>query len=74
MISGILGDFMANRLRLSIHSIRQFAQCTGMLGTAFFLLLGAYAAKSAATGALCITLALGINALTLIGVSISPHE
>ena len=74
LLSGVLGDFMSVKMKLSTHMIRQLAQCTGMLGTALFLLIGAYSAKSAIGGSLCITVALGLNALTLIGVSVSPHE
>ncbi|KAK9694940.1 hypothetical protein K7432_013223 [Basidiobolus ranarum] len=74
LASGFVGDYAINELDIPIITVRRIAQCTGMIGPAIFLLLAGYTATSVTTGMIYISLALGFNSLTLIGVSISQLD
>ncbi|ORY02223.1 MFS general substrate transporter [Basidiobolus meristosporus CBS 931.73] len=74
LASGFVGDYAINELEIPVITVRRVAQCVGMIGPGVFLLLAGYTASSVAVGMIYISLALGFNSLTLIGVSISQLD
>ncbi|ORX90561.1 MFS general substrate transporter, partial [Basidiobolus meristosporus CBS 931.73] len=74
LASGFIGDYAIYRLGIPVVTVRRVAQCVGMLGPGVFLLLAGYTATSVTIGMVYISLALGFNSLTLIGVSISQLD
>eukprot|EP00276_Gloeochaete_wittrockiana_P004680 CAMPEP_0184660670 /NCGR_PEP_ID=MMETSP0308-20130426/34685_1 /TAXON_ID=38269 /ORGANISM="Gloeochaete witrockiana, Strain SAG 46.84" /LENGTH=517 /DNA_ID=CAMNT_0027101399 /DNA_START=246 /DNA_END=1799 /DNA_ORIENTATION=- len=70
LASGVVADALIAK-GMTVLSVRRLMQIVGMLGPATFMLVAAYASRTAEEGTIYITCALALSSLTLAGVSVN---
>lgn len=71
---GFVADWMVYRLKVPLVVIRKGSQTIALLGAAFFMLLAGFVATNITQGVIFITLALGINSLSNVGLSVAHFD
>lgn len=71
---GFVADWMVYRLKVPLVWIRKGSQTIALLGAAFFMLLAGFLAKNITQGVIFVTLALGVNSLSNVGLSVAHFD
>lgn len=74
LIVGFVADWMVYRLKVPLVWIRKGSQTIALLGAAFFMLMAGFVASNIVQGVVFITLALGINSLSNVGLSVAHFD
>lgn len=71
---GFVADWMVYRLKVPLVVIRKGSQTIALLGAAFFMLMAGFVATNITQGVIFITLALGVNSLSNVGLSVAHFD
>lgn len=71
---GFVADWMVYKLKVPLVYIRKGSQTIALLGAAFFMLLAGFVATNIVQGVVFITLALGVNSLSNVGLSVAHFD
>lgn len=74
LMVGFVADWMVYRLKVPLVWIRKGSQTIALLGAAFFMLMAGFVASNITQGVIFITLALGINSLSNVGLSVAHFD
>lgn len=74
LIAGFVADWLVNKRGVPLVYIRKGSQSIALLGAAFFLLMAGFVAKNIVQGIIFITCALGLNALSTVGMSVAHFD